>query len=73
MDTPFLYGKTVGEDSFTNRREDIKRLTQNFEQGINTILISPRRWGKSSLVKKSGEHHKKPEYKSNYAGPDGHT
>ena len=54
MDTPFLYGKTVGEDAFTNRRDDIKRLKQNLEHGINTILISPRRWGKSSLVKKVG-------------------
>ncbi|MBA3674909.1 MAG: ATP-binding protein [Chitinophagaceae bacterium] len=54
MDTPFLYGKTVAEDAFTNRRDDIKKLTQNLEQGINTILISPRRWGKSSLVKKVG-------------------
>ncbi len=54
MSTPFLYGKTVAEDAFTNRRDDIKRLTLNLENGINTILISPRRWGKSSLVKKVG-------------------
>lgn len=52
MDAPFLFGKTVSEDSFTNRQADVKRLTGNLQNHINTILISPRRWGKSSLVKK---------------------
>lgn len=52
MESPFLFGKTVTEDAFTNRISDVLRLTQNFQSGINTILISPRRWGKSSLVKK---------------------
>ena len=52
METPFSFGKTVAEDVFTNRSEDIKRLTNNLQHHINTILISPRRWGKSSLVKK---------------------
>ena len=52
MQSPFLYGKTVSEDSFTNRKADITRLSNNLQHHINTILISPRRWGKSSLVKK---------------------
>jgi len=52
MEVPFSYGKTVTEDVFTNRSADIKRLTNNLQNRINTILISPRRWGKSSLVKK---------------------
>jgi len=52
METPFLFGKTVTEEAFTNRSSDIKRLTNNLQNHINTILISPRRWGKSSLVKK---------------------
>lgn len=55
MDAPFLFGKTVSEDAFTNRQADIKRLTGNLQNRINTILISPRRWGKSSLVKKVTE------------------
>ena len=32
-----------------------KRLIQNFTSGINTIIISPRRWGKSSLVLKASD------------------
>ncbi len=50
MDKPFVYGKLAGTDYFTNRSAEIKALAGNFISGINTILISPRRWGKSSLV-----------------------
>lgn len=52
METPFLFGKTVSEEAFTNRAADIARLHANLRNHVNTILISPRRWGKSSLVKK---------------------
>ncbi|MBL7920521.1 MAG: ATP-binding protein [Bacteroidia bacterium] len=52
MQTPFAYGKTVRAQYFTNREADSKKLRSNFENGINTTLISPRRWGKSSLVEK---------------------
>lgn len=50
MDKPFVYGKLAGMDYFTNRSAEIKSLAGNFLSGVNTILISPRRWGKSSLV-----------------------
>lgn len=52
MTNPFVFGKAVEGDYFTDRQEDTKRLTANLTHGINTILISPRRWGKTSLVKK---------------------
>lgn len=52
METPFIYGKVATGDHFTNREEESKLLKQNFISGTNTILISPRRWGKTSLVKK---------------------
>ncbi len=52
METPFMFGKAVFTETFTNRTKDIARLKANFNNHINTILISPRRWGKSSLVKK---------------------
>lgn len=52
MESPFLYGKIVSEEAFTNRSADIERLKKNLQNHISTILISPRRWGKSSLVKK---------------------
>ena len=50
MSKPFVYGKLAGTDYFINRTAEIKSLSANFLSGINTILISPRRWGKSSLV-----------------------
>jgi uncharacterized protein len=50
--SPFLYGTTVSNYSFTNREKEIKKLTDNLLGGINTMVISPRRWGKSSLVEK---------------------
>ncbi len=52
MESPFLFGNTVTEETFTNRKADMARLSDNLHNHINTILISPRRWGKSSLVKK---------------------
>lgn len=55
METPFVYGKLAGDKDFTNREAENKRLINNFRSGINTILISPRRWGKSSLVFKSAK------------------
>ena len=49
---PFIFGKAAEGTYFTDRAEDSKRLMANLTHGINTILISPRRWGKTSLVKK---------------------
>ncbi len=48
--SPFIYGSTVSSKSFTNRENEIRKLTDNLLGGINTMVISPRRWGKSSLV-----------------------
>jgi len=53
METPFVFGKLAVENDFTNRDEERQRLIQNFTSQINTILISPRRWGKSSLVQQA--------------------
>jgi energy-coupling factor transporter ATP-binding protein EcfA2 len=52
-EAPFIFGKLASGDDFTNRTEEILRLKNNFVSGINTIMISPRRWGKSSLVEKA--------------------
>ncbi|MFD1552551.1 ATP-binding protein [Putridiphycobacter roseus] len=52
MNSPFTYGSTVSDISFTNREDESAKLYQNLTQGINTTIISPRRWGKSSLVEK---------------------
>lgn len=51
--TPFDFGSTVSRAAFNNRRKELARLKANMAGGINTILISPRRWGKSSLVEQA--------------------
>ena len=51
-EAPFVFGVRVEGDSFTDRREETERLKANFTYGVNTILISPRRMGKTSLVDK---------------------
>lgn len=51
-DSPFIYGTTVSQHSFTNREVEMEKLRSNLLNGINTMIISPRRWGKSSLVEK---------------------
>lgn len=50
MDIPFNYGKVASNDLFINREKEINNISLGLESHINTILISPRRWGKSSLV-----------------------
>lgn len=50
--SPFIYGVTVSSEAFTNREKEFEQLKNNLTQGINTTIISPRRWGKSSLVEK---------------------
>lgn len=51
MENPFIIGKAAEGDYFINRVEDRRRLNANLTHGINTVIISPRRWGKTSLVK----------------------
>lgn len=49
---PFIFGVATSGDNFTDRELETVRLLSNFTHGVNTVLISPRRWGKTSLVKK---------------------
>ena len=55
MDTPFVYGVIATGEDFTDREEATKHLVDNFKSSNNTMIISPRRWGKSSLVYKASE------------------
>ena len=49
---PFVFGIKAEGETFTDRREETEILRQNFVHGVNTIIISPRRMGKTSLVDK---------------------
>ena len=50
MARPFNYGKLAEENYFTNRTKESQWLQTQINAGINCMLISPRRWGKSSLI-----------------------
>lgn len=52
MEKAFVYGMSVEGENFTDRVNETKRLKMDFENGINVILVSPRRIGKSSIVRK---------------------
>ena len=52
MEAPFVYGRIADDLNFTDRKNEVALLTQNFKNLINTVIISPRRWGKTSLVNK---------------------
>lgn len=47
----FVFGVPVADYNFVGREEEIRRLKADFTHGINVILMSPRRIGKTSLVK----------------------
>ena len=65
-ENPFVFGKAVEGRYFTNRTKDAEHLEANLTHGINTILISPRRWGKTSLVKKVMANVIRPDIKIIY-------
>lgn len=50
MNSPFQYGTLAMGAAFVNRVAEKQQLKQHLMAGINVMLISPRRWGKSSLV-----------------------
>ena len=52
MEAPFVYGRIADKQNFTDRKDEVALLSQNFSSLINTVIISPRRWGKTSLVNK---------------------
>ena len=47
---PFTFGRIADADHFTDRDDERARLRRNFTALVNTVIVSPRRWGKSSLV-----------------------
>jgi hypothetical protein len=47
---PFIFGRSTDAANFTDREKESSQLALNFKSLINTTIISPRRWGKTSLV-----------------------
>jgi hypothetical protein len=50
-DNPFVYGEIVTAAAFADREDERARLARDLADGQKVFLISPRRYGKSSLVR----------------------
>ena len=50
-DNPFVYGEIVTAAAFADREAERARLSRDLAAGQKVFLISPRRYGKSSLVR----------------------
>jgi uncharacterized protein len=48
---PFVYGEVVTSAAFADREGERDRLARDLSEGQKVFLISPRRYGKSSLVR----------------------
>ncbi len=53
MENPFVYGEVVPSGAFVNRIAELERLTRDLSAGQKVFLISPRRYGKSSLIRQA--------------------
>src|SRR5580765_4507167 len=53
MQNPFVYGEVVPTAAFVNRVVELDRLIGDLTAGQKIFLISPRRYGKSSLIRQA--------------------
>ena len=53
MQNPFVYGEVVPGDAFVDREAELDRLVEDLGEGQKVFLISPRRYGKSSLIRQA--------------------
>jgi hypothetical protein len=53
MENPFVYGEVVPATSFVDRVDELDRLVRDLGSGQKVFLISPRRYGKSSLIRQA--------------------
>jgi hypothetical protein len=47
---PFHYGTPVEGEQFTGRERELEALVSRMRNGVNVVLLSPRRYGKTSLL-----------------------
>lgn len=48
---PYHYGTPVEGEHFTGREEELNALLSRMRNGVNVVLLSPRRYGKTSLLR----------------------
>ena len=55
MENPFRFGTVVDSPYFTDRVEELSRIAEILNSKNHLVVISPRRFGKTSLVRKAVE------------------
>src|SRR5262245_54034359 len=53
MPNPFVYGEVVPAGAFVDREAELDRLITDLDECQKVFLISPRRYGKSSLIRQA--------------------
>src|SRR5215471_7459713 len=49
-ENPFVFGEIIDDVNFVDRTEELDQLVKDLGDGQKVFLLSPRRFGKSSLV-----------------------
>ncbi len=52
MENPFIFGRAVAGKHFVDREEELRELTASLISGQHIVLFSPRKMGKTSLIKR---------------------
>ena len=52
-ENPFVYGEVVPAAAFVDRVDELRRLVADLQASQKVFLISPRRYGKSSLIRRA--------------------
>ena len=50
QENPFVFGEIIDDANFVNRTNELNQLVRDVADGQKVFLLSPRRFGKSSLV-----------------------
>jgi AAA+ ATPase superfamily predicted ATPase len=53
MKNPFIFGRAVAGEHFVDREEELSELTASLLSGQHIVLFSPRKMGKTSLIKRA--------------------
>ncbi len=55
MPNPYHYGTPVTGEQFTGRQRELRAVVSRMRNGINVVVVSPRRYGKTSLLTRAAE------------------
>src|ERR1700689_4455308 len=50
QENPFVFGEIIDDANFVDRTDELNQLVRDLGDGQKVFLLSPRRFGKSSLV-----------------------